>query len=299
VYGLRIQLHKNNEYTRDGMSHSAVMATTPKRVALSTAQFNESLARYIEEAKPDPLATLQVEGWMCEWKEYDEAELVGGDHQDCRTASASGDAEDSDPTITPYCIRGTLSLHGDYMKILLRANCQWTWDTATESGVLEFALSVCARVLAMAELRARATTSGDAITDKKVRSKVLKRLQSDDYITKVLVDDFQPLCQATVLTKAIQLEERVWMDQDLLESIKRSIYSQASSVMDVVELVASFPYLANGCPLGHRAKLRLLEDAMLDACEREGDDNLIDELSLESNDVEDSSEHSSKRNKCK
>ena len=32
--------------------------------------------------------------------------------------------------------------------------------------------------------------------------------------------------------------------------------------------------------LGHRAVLRLLEDAMLDACEREGEDEALDGLEI-------------------
>lgn len=279
------------------------MATTTKRVLLSTAQFEESLTRYIEEAKPDPLATRQVEGWTCEWKEFNEREslLVSNNNPAISTATTFLDSVDNNPKQTPNCIHGTLSLHGDYMKVLFRANCLWTWDRATESGALEFTLSVRAMFLTKAELKARGgTTCGDATMDKKViQTKMMKRLFSDDYITKLLGDEFKPLCQATVLTTADQLEERVWMDQDLLESIQRSIYSRASSVMDVAELVASFPYLGNGCPLGHRAKLRLLEDAMLDACEREGDDDLIDELSLQSNPVEGSLEHAPKKNKRK
>merc|ERR1719506_499809 len=34
------------------------------------------------------------------------------------------------------------------------------------------------------------------------------------------------------------------------------------------------------CPLADRTKLRLLEDAMFDACEREGEEELIDELRI-------------------
>lgn len=281
-------------------------SSTPKRVALSTAQFDESLGFYIEKVKPDPLAKRQVEGWTCEWKEEDETVFHVSDCvASCRTgmatptASADDEVDSNQSTPTPCCIHGTLSIHGAYMTVLLRANCHWTLDGTTENGSLTFTLSVRARFRTKAELRAHTTAPSDTAIDKKLRAKVLKRLQTDDYITKLLGDEFQPVCQATILTTTDQLEERVWMDQDLLESIQRTIYSQASSLIDTVELVASFPYLGNGCPLGHRAKLRLLEDAMLIACEQEEDDDLIDELSLQSNDVEGSSEQVSKKSKLK
>lgn len=283
------------------------MVATPKRVVLSTAQFDESLGLYIEKAKPDPLAKRQVEGWTCEWKEYDEmvinqSGVTKGSTQDSSTtstASVNAELDSNQSTPSPYFIHGTLSIHGAYMTVLFRAHCQWTLDSVTESGDLEFSLNVRARFRTKAELRTHTTTSSDSTIDKKLRAKVLKRLQADDYITKLLGDEFHPVCQATVLTTTDQLEERVWMDQDLLESIQRSIYSQAPSVIDVVELVAGFPYLGNGCALGHRAKLRLLEDAMLDACEQEGDDDLIDELSLQSNHIEGSLEQVSKKGKFK
>ena len=254
-------LQTSNLCNQSQICKSLTMTPT-KRVALTTSLFEKSLVRHLDNTKPDPLAKRQMEGWTCEWQEEEE-EAIGDTLANSRTS-------------------GLLSLHGDYMTVILKADCEWTWEEGDSGGSLEFSLSVRTRFRTKAELGRdeKKVSSSDVKVDKKVRAGMLKRLQKDDYIIKILGDDFIPLCQATVLTKTDQLEERVWMDQDLLESIRRAIYSQASMI-DVVELLTNLPYLGD-CPPGHRAKLRLLEDAMLDACDREGDEELIDELNLQS-----------------
>mmetsp|Transcript_15839 Transcript_15839/g.24316 ORF Transcript_15839/g.24316 Transcript_15839/m.24316 type:complete len:131 (+) Transcript_15839:217-609(+) len=113
---------------------------------------------------------------------------------------------------------------------------------------------------------------------------MLKRLKQDDYIKKILINEFSTVCETTIITKdKSEVEERVWISGDLLESIRRAIYSQSESALDVVELLASLPYLkTRECPLGGRAKLRLLEEAMNDACEEAEEEELIDGLKIQS-----------------
>lgn len=275
---------------------------TTTRIALSTTQFTESLAKHIEETKPDPLAKRQIESWSCEWTE--------ADTNNAEPTNVTPDLSLSHCNETAVCnvIRGTLSLTGDYMTLLLNVNCQWTWDQEQEKngiGTMEFVLHVGARFQTKSELKKyNAETTKTLVNnhhhskediDSRIRGSMLKRLQNDDYISKLLGDEFQPLCHANIFTKKDELEERVWMDEDLLESIRRSIYSKASSVIDIVELLTSFPYLGVHCPLGNRAKLRLLEDAMLDECEREGEDELINDLSLQKSKEEPDNEELSKR----
>ena len=90
------------------------------------------------------------------------------------------------------------------------------------------------------------------------------------------------------------MEERVNVSDPVAEGLRRALFSQAESSLDLVEILLSLPILPTAtssatatatalsftCPLANRAKLRLLEDAMLDACEREGEDDLIDDLTI-------------------
>ena len=222
---------------------------TTTRIALSTTQFAESLAKHIEETKPDPLAKRQMESWSCEWNENDtnKDEAIAPDPP----------PQHSNDTATFNVISGTLSLHGEYMTLLLNANCQWTWDQDLQKngiGALEFVLTVRARFRTKCERKkcnVETTTIATTLTnnhhprtedvDDKIRGSMLNRLQHDDYVSKLLGNEFLPLCHAVVLTNKDQLEERVWMDEDLLESIRRSIYSKASSVIDVCGARDKFP----------------------------------------------------------
>ena len=105
-----------------------------------------------------------------------------------------------------------------------------------------------------------------------------------------------------------ELEEQVNVDEVTLDGIRNAILSHAEDNLDVLELLLNMPYLPRrsfplsegdgpvGCvnvgptmntagtmaihDLAQRAYLRLLEDAMFDACEREGEDELLDELSI-------------------
>jgi hypothetical protein len=118
------------------------------------------------------------------------------------------------------------------------------------------------------------------------------------------------LAQAEIVMTPTDLEERVTVSEDVCEAIKRAIWSMADSPLDVVDLILNLPFLpttdhagASGATSGHpdteptaeksrstttiptttlanRAKLRLLEDALCDACEKEGEDELLDELKI-------------------
>ena len=97
-------------------------------------------------------------------------------------------------------------------------------------------------------------------------------------------------------TRIAQLEERVDVSEEVAEAVRRAVWSSSESSLDVVEFILSMPSLPamnhnnnnnNTCtPLADRAKLRLLEDAMLDACEREGEDGLLEDLSITNNNTE-------------
>ena len=124
------------------------------------------------------------------------------------------------------------------------------------------------------------------------------------------IDEGITLCEALIqrnrATQSLELEERVNVDESVLEGIRAAIYSHAEDNLDILELLLNMPYLpriAGGCgfifplvsssftsddattmtiinELAQRAYLRLLEDAMFDACEKEGEDELLDDLTI-------------------
>ena len=152
----------------------------------------------------------------------------------------------------------------------------------------------------------------------KIRAGMIDRLKNDFYIKRLLdldggsstvsggkfgdeqVELQHRVCEAeikesfTVDGTVKELEERVDVSEDALEGIRRAVLSQLDDNTSVLDLLLAFPYLINTQPetrndgkgnaitlqLGNRAILRLLEDACIDACEKEGEDELLEDLSL-------------------
>jgi len=99
-----------------------------------------------------------------------------------------------------------------------------------------------------------------------------------------------------VNTKKSELEERVDVSETVAEALRRALWSSTRSSLDIVEVILALPSLpCQNCAnystttttttpsttrLANRCKLRLLEDAMLDECEKEGEDQLIEDLSI-------------------
>ena len=106
-----------------------------------------------------------------------------------------------------------------------------------------------------------------------------------------------------------ELEERVNAHEDSLEGIRNALFSHCEGNLDVLELLLNMPYFPRSSSggttsaaatstaafsskssfsrhgtklniLADRAYLRLLEDAMFDACEREGEDEMLDDLNM-------------------
>lgn len=158
----------------------------------------------------------------------------------------------------------------------------------------------------------------DCKASEKRRAEMLKRLRSDHYVRRLFVDDKAntdclvgaPLCEALIqqnLRSGVisassnndidELEERVNVEEGTLQGIKNAIFSKSEDNLDVLEILLNMPYLprlsspssndkddavSNQLPskLADRAYLRLLEDAMFDACEKEGEDELLDDLNI-------------------
>mmetsp|Transcript_52825 Transcript_52825/g.78319 ORF Transcript_52825/g.78319 Transcript_52825/m.78319 type:complete len:191 (+) Transcript_52825:417-989(+) len=98
-------------------------------------------------------------------------------------------------------------------------------------------------------------------------------------------------------------EERVNVSEDALEGVRRSVLSMTECNLSVLELCLAMPWLPRnsdknfilqGADVCHnsvsseelmlcadRAALRLLEDALFDACEKEGEEDMLDDLNLD------------------
>jgi hypothetical protein len=107
------------------------------------------------------------------------------------------------------------------------------------------------------------------------------------------------------------MEERVDVSEEALEGIRRAVLSLTESNLTIMEILISLPWLVTSttsCGYRYcdrskmercswdrymsvtamdvfrracdRAALRLLEDALFDACEREGEDDIIEDLNL-------------------
>jgi hypothetical protein len=147
-----------------------------------------------------------------------------------------------------------------------------------------------------------------------IHSKMITRLKQDAYISKLpllpppqsqvpgqkqsssLVPSSSSellVAQAEIVLTSTELEERVSISEEGCEGIKRAMWPTAESTLDVVDLLVNLPFLptttttttttttkCTTTTLANRAKLRLLEDAMCDACEKEGEEELLEELQI-------------------
>jgi hypothetical protein len=228
-------------------------------IPLHSSVFQESLLRYVDETKPDALTKRQIESWTLEWEEH-----------------SSKNAP----------IHGRLTIKGDYMVLTMHVRCNWSYTQGI--GSLDFLLEATARFLTQSELK---TSTIQTFVGKKgelqlskIRATMRARLKEDDYIKKLLLgENTAVLCEATITVDEPEhkLEEKVYINDDGLEAFRRCIYSRGDDSLAVMELLASLDFLKTpGCPLGKRAKLRLLEEAMADACEKQVEEEFLVELAI-------------------
>ena len=126
---------------------------------------------------------------------------------------------------------------------------------------------------------------------------MISRLRQDSYIAKLLdlEENSTTVClaQASIYVNAakFELEERVDVSEIVAEALRRALWSSTITSLDMVEVILALPSLpcrsaatpttkTKTTRLANRAKLRLLEDAMMDECEKEGDDQLIQDLNI-------------------
>ena len=227
----------------------------------------------MDDNKPDPLSSKQLNGWELEWIEADDIALP------------------KDLSFVPtHCLQGTLLIGGEYLVLSLQMFCVWSPGADPQHGTLYYSCHANARFWSKLELKQKQKLLSKA--DAKIRSKMVPRLREDAYISKLFGNEPVPLAQAKIRVDTTDLEERVDVSEDICEGCRRAVWSSAESPLEVVEVLLQFPSLPTtihdgpmdgaSTHLANRAKLRLLEDAMLDACEQEGDGDIINDLKISS-----------------
>jgi hypothetical protein len=240
------------------------------RVRLSDEVFAESLKRYVDDEKPDPLQKKQMESWRMVW--------IDGNEGDNVPLSSSPDIEVA--SFTPsHVLSGTLDIFGEYMIVSLHILCCWMGDLY--NGSVRF---TC-----------RASVRPNTTHATKMHRTVIQRLSSDEQIRTILaaptIDTTEVLCSAFLDSKSVpdqpsQMEERVYCSEPVAEAIRRAIFSSSESSLDVFDVVCRLPFLSSESTgselssLADRARLRILEEATHDACDNEPDDELVEYLSI-------------------
>mmetsp|Transcript_25006 Transcript_25006/g.54826 ORF Transcript_25006/g.54826 Transcript_25006/m.54826 type:complete len:311 (+) Transcript_25006:149-1081(+) len=274
-------------------------STATKRSSLATALFYDAVNNYIDYNKPDPIAQRQLESWKMSWSE-DNNDRGGQSSSSINIANDEKKAVDWRPK---NAIEGTLEICGDYVAVTIRMECFWADgdsaenDDKTEDGRLSFTCNVISGRLIDKK-------DGEEKSERKIRKKMVARLGQDSYISKLLAGEDgaanatqqqQQFClaQASIYVNAtkFEMEERVDVSETVAETLRRSLWSSTPSPLDMVEVILAMPYLpcrsagkkktaTKTTRLANRAKLRLLEDAMLDECEKEGEDQIIEDLNI-------------------
>jgi hypothetical protein len=310
-------------------------------VKMKTKWFQKAMEQYIDEFKPDPLLKRQLQSWTLQWK-GDKKKSTTSPPSSSSPSQASAAPQQPLSFAPTHAMQGTLQVGGEHLLVFLKVECVWKpsgEQQDPQNGSLHFALSAQARFWTPSELAERQPPPPSTNMDKeeenkdekkqakiqeKIRIKMVERLRTDAYIGKILLlqehdnndnnHNYQLLAQADIQKNDTgSLEERVHVSDPVAEGVRRAIFSASTSVLDLVEVLINLPLLpcgqhqklvSNTTPLADRAKLRLLEDAMLDQCEKEGEDDLIEELNIaddtknqQEEEEEEEDERQDKRNK--
>jgi hypothetical protein len=192
-------------------------------VTLHTALFQRALEEHLDKCKPDPLALRQVKEWVMEWTSKEDG---------CNVQS------------------GSLEIHGEHMVVTVISRCTWS---SPDTGTLSFSLSAGARFRTKGKQDRKQNK-----VENKIRAEMIKRLKDDDYVKPLLEEDGLALCEAHIhFRPGKELEERVRVDDNVAEGVRRSIYSQSEGTLGLMDLLVSLP-LMPAFSLAQRAKLRLI-----------------------------------------
>ena len=286
-------------------------------IKLTTREFTDSIARHIEASKPDQLTKTQIESLHITWEEQEKFDgIVDGSGCDAgtQTSSLRGTL-----TLSSDYISVAIQVVCNWKKTDYKSRKRGQSSPKRFQEEFYIKLTASARERNVAALfgsnkneRQLQQDLGGRKVSEKLRDEMLSRLRSDHYIRQLFGDNENndnaegaTLCEALIQQnlqppkegKSIgsnsgridELEERVNVDEGTLQGIKNAIFSQCEDNLDVLELLLNMPYLHDKgaavsnqlqSKLAERAYLRLLEDAMFDACEKEGEDELLDDLNI-------------------
>jgi hypothetical protein len=280
-------------------------SVTMVKVSLNDQVLRDALDIYLDEAKPDPLIRQQLaDASTWSWKE---------ESADTALPAVGELLEEA----THY-LAGTATWSGAYTSVDLRVRTCWKASTTTTvnsvdedgeghkkddcNGSLVTVCHASARLGASGPLEL-SESSKKGKRDKvqeKITSRMIERLKEDAYIAKwLLVKEPSLLYEANIMlsNENHQLEERVDTAPDVAEAIRRAVFFAAEDSLDVLEVVLSLPFLPvvkhatvllskkkkkiTTTALADRARLRLLEDAMCDACEQQGEEDMVQDLDIQ------------------
>ena len=242
---------------------------TARSLRLETKTFERALNEYLEESKLNPLAERQAKHIQnnLKWDQYESDSNSEYDFELC----------------------GVLTL---------KRNLEQDNDDSTSIGDENSASWICVNL--MCELRSKLNeiflfqirSKASFVINKKnsTRSKrMIRRLSQDSYVKTLLCDSRQPqvLCEVNIMSSNSQMENRVHICSETLEGVKRASFSLIDSNLELMELLVKLPWLSLkksvSCSLlANRAILLLLEDALVDACEEEGENDMIESLEIAS-----------------
>lgn len=206
----------------------------------STPQFVSCIREHVEANKPDPLARRQIEALEVSWND-DEAPSRDGTEEE---------------------VRGTLTLTGEHATVALRVECIWTTNRSS--------IRISQRGALVAAKHPSKSSAGMAA-----------RLAKDYYVRQLLLPEKEEMlvAEATIRRASSELEERYRSSEEGLEALRLSLFSHSECNTSVLQFLLDMPWMPRTV-LANRARLRLLEDAMVDACEKEGEDDLLEDLNI-------------------
>jgi len=264
--------------------------------SLVSQQFYDSLNKYIDYNKPDPIARRQLECWELNWSDGD---VCLNDIISCASWGEKKYGMQHLVCSPENYVGGTLEIRGDYVAVTLEISCIWADGDAAKNSIVEDGkLNYICRLKSGQFVERK---DDESKTETKIRKKMISRLRQDSYISNLLEFTEENkhsanfcLAEANIYVDAknFKLEERVDLSESTAETLRRALWPSTTSSLDVSEVILALPSLpcrntggvtTGTTRLANRAKLRLLEDAMVDECEKEGDDRLIEDLIISKN----------------
>lgn len=335
-----------------GLNHGQALSSSH----LTSKQFDDALLGYIDESKPDSLLKKQMMSLGLEWKQKKRDDAVNTDQKIMVGEEATTNKDHVGGNPASREIAGTLTLSSEYISIFVHVICQWriqddvnnTDDSASNNGQLTtdatkmkrpldersgcfqnefyFRLGVSAKTNKSGtnadDEKIQTTNGKNRSMDRKLRSGMIERLCTDQWIRQILVaDDADEFIDGKLVCEALiqqnetntaeghtKCEQRVNANSGSIEGTRNSILSHCEDNLDMLEFLLNMPYLPRDGALldtmdfaakekeilktlARRAYLRILEDAMFDACENEGQDDMVDDLNLCDKIIEQDSPH--------